>query len=83
MDISGDKITIFKSSHHREHRLYECLPCRFQANNQATFLNHKITRICSKYHGDWFIKMKKKGYKNYFFIVWRYGWDKVMNDIRK
>jgi len=83
MNISVDRITIFKSSHHREHRLYDCIPCRFQANNQATFLNHKITKKCVMYHGNWFLKMKKKGHKNYFFIVWLHRWSEVMNDIRK
>jgi len=83
MDISGDKITRFKTSHNRLNILYECRPCRFQTNSNATFVNHKITLNCVRYHGDWFVKCKKKGYKNYHFIVWKYKWDKVMNNIRK
>ena len=82
MNISGDRITRFTSSHHRLNILYECKPCRFQTNNNASFLNHKTTRFCSQYHGDWFIRMKKKGFKDYYFIVWKYYWDKVMNDMK-
>jgi hypothetical protein len=83
MNISGDRITRFTSSHYRLNCLYECLPCRFQTNNNASFLNHKTTKLCSQYHGDWFIKMKKKGFKDYYFIVWKYRWDKVMMNIQK
>ena len=82
MDISGDKITRFKTSHNRLNILYECLgPCRFQTNSNATFVNHKVTFRCCQYNGDWFLKCKKKGYKNYYQIVHKYYWDKVMKSI--
>ena len=83
MDVSRDRITCFTSSYHKKNYLWECLPCRFQTNSHAVFLNHKITRLCSQRHGDWFIKMKKRGYKDYYFIVWKYYWNKIMMNIRK
>jgi hypothetical protein len=83
MNVAGDRITRFTSSHHKLNILYECLPCRFQTNSNASFLNHKITRVCSQYHGNWFIKCKKHGMKNYYHIVHSYFWNKVMNNIQK
>ena len=83
MDISGDRITCFTSSYHKFHYFYECLPCRFQTNGQATFLNHKVTKNCVRYHGDWFLKCKKLGMKNYHHIVHKYIWQKIMMNIRK
>lgn len=81
MDISKDKITRFTSSHHRLNILYECRPCRFQTNTNATFINHKTTKNCVRYHGDWFVRCKKKGYKNYYHIIHKFYWDKVMDHI--
>jgi hypothetical protein len=83
MDIKNDRITRFISSHHRLNCLYECLPCRFQTNNNASFLNHKTTRICSMYNGDWFVRMKKKGYKNYYLIIHKFYWSQIMMNIQK
>jgi hypothetical protein len=84
MNIENDRITRFKTSHHRLSILYECLgSCRFQANSQATFLNHKVTKKCISFNGDWFFKMKKKGMKDYHHIIHRYYWDKIMMNIRK
>lgn len=83
MDISKDKISRFTSSHHRLNMLYECRPCRFQTNTNATFILHKASKKCSQYNGNWFFKMKKKGYKDYYFIVHKFFWDKIMIDIRK
>ena len=83
MDISKDKITRFTSSHHRLNILYECRPCFFQTNSNATFVNHKVTSRCSQYHGDWFVKCKKRGMKCYYAIVHKYYWDKIMMNIGK
>ena len=81
MNISGDRITRFTSSHHRLNILYDCIPCRFQTNSNAVFVTHKTKKICSQYHGDWFVKCKKKGYKNYYHIIHKYKWDQVMKSI--
>jgi ribosomal protein L32 len=86
MNLSNDRISKYISStHHKPHYLWECLSpnCRFQSNCQAIFLEHKASKKCSMYNGDWFLKMKKKGFKNYYFIVWRYYWSQIMIDIRK
>lgn len=83
MDISKDKITRFTSSHHRLNILYECRPCRFQTNSNATFVLHKASKKCSQYHGDWFLKMKRKGYKDYYFIVWKYYLSLVTQELIK
>ena len=64
MNVKADRIIRCLSSHHRVHHLYECLPCRYQCNSQATFLNHKATKKCALYNGDLFLKMKKKGFKD-------------------
>jgi hypothetical protein len=83
MNVAGDRITWFKTSHYRLSVLYECKPCRFQTNTNASFCNHKTTARCSQYHGDWFVKMKKKGFnKNYYHIIHKYYWDKIMMNIR-
>ena len=82
MNVSGDRITRFKTSHYRDNYLYECKPCKFQTNTNASFLDHKASKICSMYHGDWFVKMKKRGMKNYYHIVHKYKWDKIMMNIR-
>jgi hypothetical protein len=83
MNISFDRITAFKTSHHKVHYLWECLSpcCRFQGNCQASFLDHKASKKCSMYNGDWFLRMKKKGYKNYFQIIHSFYWREVMIDI--
>lgn len=83
MNIVGDKITYFTSSYHRLNILYECKPCRFQTNSNATFVNHKITKICSQYHGDWFVKCKKRGMKCYYHIIHKFIWDQIMMNIQK
>lgn len=81
MDLSGDKLTMFTSSHKRLYFLYECKPCRFETYRNSFFCGHKATLRCVQRHGDWFLKCKKKGYKNYHHIVHRYYWDKVMKSI--
>jgi hypothetical protein len=83
MNISGDRITRFTSSQHRFNILYDCRPCFFQTNSNARFVNHKLSFRCSQSHGDWFVKCKKKGYKNYYHIIHKYYWDKIMMNIRK
>jgi hypothetical protein len=82
MDVSGDRITRFKTSHNRLNILYECKPCRFQTNSNVVFVTHKTKKICSQYHGDWFVKMRKRGMKNYYHIVHKYKWNQVMMNIR-
>jgi hypothetical protein len=83
MNVANDRITKYISSTiHKPHYIWECIPCRFQGNCQASFLDHKASKKCSMYHGDWFIKMKKRGMKNYYHIVHKYKWSQIMMNIR-
>jgi hypothetical protein len=81
--FSNDKISVFRSTHHRMNKLWECRTCRFQTNTQANFLIHRSGKLCTAYHGTWFqICVKKKKMKNYYHIRHRYIFDKVLDDIR-
>jgi hypothetical protein len=83
MNISNDRITKYiPSSYHKPHYLWECKSCLYQSDCNSNFVNHKASKKCSMYNGNWFLKMKKKGYKNYYHIVHSFYWDKVMDGIR-
>jgi hypothetical protein len=80
--FSNDKITYFRSSHHRKNILYECKTCRFQTNNNAGFIIHRSGKLCTAYHGPWFQSCVKRGMKNYYHIRHKYFLQGVMDDIR-
>jgi hypothetical protein len=77
MNISGDRISQSYSSYN----IYECRYCKFTCNRQAIFIKHKQTKKCALYSGNWFLKTKKKGYKNYYHIVHSFYWNQVMDGI--
>jgi len=81
MNIDSDKLTTFKSPHRKVYVLYECKPCKFETYKNAFFCGHKATLRCVQRHGDWFLKCKKKGYKNYHHIVHAFYWNQVMKSI--
>ena len=79
----NEKITRFSSSQrNRFSWLFECYSCRFQCNNNTLFLIHKSKKRCCGIN-NWFKKHLDLGYSDYFLVVHRYHFQKVIIDIGK
>ena len=84
VNVFNDRIKLYNRDTQYQCFLYHCLNmgCRFKTCTNRAFVKHKAGVSCS-YYNDWFFKMKKKGFNDYWHIIHKYFWDRVMDDIRK